>query len=225
MTSNQMHPHHKSQGLTLVELLVALAMAALLSVALVATFASYSRTQTAQDNIISMQQNLRAALYLMGRDLRMAGYRGDNPATAPKAGVTDAKADSISFSFLNEETGALSTITYLHYDSNADGMKDTLSRTMDADGPFIISEDIDGVEFFYTLDGGGQSTAPATIGSLDDIRSVEITILARTNRDDRNFSNTATYTPASDNSNAPWGTNNDGHRRRMGKSFILFRNM
>jgi type IV pilus assembly protein PilW len=213
------HPFEQDQGLTLVELLVALAMAAILSVALVASFSSYSRTQTAQENVISMQQNLRAALYLMSRDLRMAGYNGPNPAGAPSpAGFTTASADTLSFTALNDATNTLTTITYEFFDSNSDGTKDAIRRSDGTMTDELVAEGIDGVEFFYTMIGGGQSTSP---GTLANIRSVQITILACTNRNDTNFSNTTTYTTPS---GATW-TPNDGRRRRMGESVILLRNM
>jgi len=95
------------RGLTLVELLVALALAAMVSLALVSTFTSYSRTRTVQENVIAMQQNLRAALYLMGRDLRMAGYRGPNPTSAPAAGFVTANATTFSFTVVDDTTNTL----------------------------------------------------------------------------------------------------------------------
>lgn len=212
-------PLKDDQGLTLVELLVALAMSAILSVALVATFASYSRTQTAQNNVISMQQNLRAALYLMGRDLRMAGYQGPDPASAPAAGFLTANADSLSFTVLDDATNTLTTISYEFFDSDEDETKDAIQRSDEAMTDVLVAEDIDGVEFNYTLSDGSQTTTPGTLGN---IRSVEITILARAHRNDPNFSNTKPYTTAS---GATWGPYNDGRRRRIGESFILFRNM
>lgn len=218
MTRNHMHPHHNNKGLTLVELLVAMAMATILSVALVATFASYTRTQTAQENVISMQQNLRAALYLMGRDLRMAGYRGPNPTTAPPAGIDEASADSILFSFLDDDTGNLNYIKYDFFDSDGNGTKDIIRRN-----GVTVAEDIDGLEFFYTIGGGTPTkTTTPTPGEIGDIRSVEITLLASTNRNDKNFSNTSSYPTAS---GASWDSFNDGRRRRLGEGVILFRNM
>jgi type IV pilus assembly protein PilW len=213
------HQREDHQGFTLVELLVALAMAAILSVALVAIFSSYTRTQTAQENVISMQQNLRAALYLMGRDLRMAGYRGPDPATAPAAGFLTANADNLSFTVLDDATHTLTTISYQFSDSDGDGTNDAILRSDGTMANELVAENIDGVEFFYTLADGSQSTTPGTLGN---IRSVEISILARTNRNDPNFSNTTTYPTRS---LATWGPYDDGRRRRMGESVILFRNM
>lgn len=205
-------PSQNDQGLTLVELLVALAMATILSVALVATFASYSRTSVAQENVLSMQQNLRAALYLMGRDLRMAGYRGSDPSSAPSAGFVTANADNLSFTVLDDATNTLTTITYTFTNNTIQRSDGTMTNE-------VIAEAIQDVEFYYTSSGGGQSTTPGTLGNIE---SVEITVLARTKKNDPDFSNNTTYTtPSSDT----WGPYDDGRRRRMGESVILLRNM
>ncbi len=205
-------PSQNDQGLTLVELLVALAMATILSVALVATFASYSRTSVAQENVLSMQQNLRAALYLIGRDLRMAGYRGSDPASAPSAGFVTANADNLSFTVLDDATNTLTTITYTFTNN-------TIQRNDGGLANEVVAEAIEDVEFYYTSSGGGQSTTPGTLGNIE---SVEITILARTNKNDPDFSSNTTYTTPSTDT---WGPYNDGRRRRLGKSVILLRNM
>ncbi|BCS97141.1 hypothetical protein DSLASN_27730 [Desulfoluna limicola] len=213
------HTGKNNQGLTLVELIVAMAMATIVSVALVSIFTTQSRTQAAQENIISMQQNLRAALYLMGRDLRMAGYRGPDPASAPAAGFLTATASAISFTMVDDATNALTTVSYEYFDSDGDDVNDAIRRSDGATTNELVAENIDGVEFYYTLESGAQTTTPTTLGN---IRSVDITILARTNRNDRDFSNTTTYTPAS---GIPWGPYDDGRRRRIGEGVVLFRNI
>jgi type IV pilus assembly protein PilW len=208
------HTVENNRGLTLVELLVALAMAAIVSVALVAIFSSYTRTQTVQENVISMQQNLRAALYLMERDLRMAGYRGPDPTNAPAAGFLTANADNLSFTVVDDATNTLETITYTFTNNTIQRSDGSMANT-------VVAENVDGLEFYYTLKNDLQNTTYSG-GDLGNIRSVEITVLARTNRNDRDFTNTTTYTAAS---GATWGPFNDGRRRRISEGMILFRNM
>lgn len=214
-------PLEGNHGLTLLELIVALALATVVSVALISTFTAFSRSQTAQSNILAMQQNLRAALYLMGRDLRMAGYRGPDPASAPAAGFTAATSNALTFTMVNDDTNTLDAVTYDFVDSDGNGTKDVIRRSDATTTNAVVAEDIDGVEFYYTLDGGSQTIAP-TAGDLAAIRSVTITVLARAHRNDREFSNTETYTTAS---LATWGPFNDGRRRRLEQSVIRFRNM
>jgi type IV pilus assembly protein PilW len=71
-----------SGGFTLIELMIAMAVAALLFTAVYAAFGSQLRCHLEQQQTVDMQQNIRAAFALMQRDIRMAGYdatwRDDN---------------------------------------------------------------------------------------------------------------------------------------------------
>ena len=62
------------RGLTLIELLVALAISAILTAALYRTFIGQHRTYTAQEQVVDMQQNARVAINRMMREIRMAGF-------------------------------------------------------------------------------------------------------------------------------------------------------
>jgi type IV pilus assembly protein PilW len=64
----------RSAGLTLVELLVALAVAAILSVAILAALGFGARQDTVQGQIMQMNDQARAALTLLTRDLQSAGF-------------------------------------------------------------------------------------------------------------------------------------------------------
>lgn len=63
-------------GLTLVEILVALAVSSILLAGMVQIFASSRTTYTMQDGLSRMQENGRFALDFLTRDLRMGGYFG-----------------------------------------------------------------------------------------------------------------------------------------------------
>ncbi|NIS62022.1 MAG: prepilin-type N-terminal cleavage/methylation domain-containing protein, partial [Proteobacteria bacterium] len=62
------------RGLTLIELMVALAIAFIVVGAVYRTFTSQQRTYSIQDQVAEAQQNARVALNILMRDLRMAGY-------------------------------------------------------------------------------------------------------------------------------------------------------
>ncbi len=71
------HPRHrrnKQQGFSLTELLVAMVMVGIVMAAVYSTYKSQQDTYVAQEQVAEMQQNLRASLYQMARDLRMAGF-------------------------------------------------------------------------------------------------------------------------------------------------------
>jgi len=63
-----------NRGFTLVELMIAMAMAGIVSAAILMAFNSQQKTQVSQQLVVEMQQDLRAALYLMQQDIRMAGH-------------------------------------------------------------------------------------------------------------------------------------------------------
>jgi prepilin-type N-terminal cleavage/methylation domain-containing protein len=64
----------REQGVTLIELLIAMVIAALLVAAMYSFFLTQQRTYAVQDNVAEMQQNGRMALLTLVRNIRMAGY-------------------------------------------------------------------------------------------------------------------------------------------------------
>jgi len=62
------------QGFTMVELLVAMVLSLIVMGAVFLTFKSQQDSYVVQDQIVATQQNARAAMYLLTRDIQMAGY-------------------------------------------------------------------------------------------------------------------------------------------------------
>jgi len=68
------HTHNRAQrGFTLVELMVALAMAAIVVTGIFNLYLDLFKSTTQQDRVLQMQQNARVALDDLERDLRLAG--------------------------------------------------------------------------------------------------------------------------------------------------------
>ena len=67
----------KKDGVTLIELLIALVLSGLLTAVLYRAFISQQSTYTAQDQVAEMQQNVRIATVRMTKEIRMAAYGGD----------------------------------------------------------------------------------------------------------------------------------------------------
>jgi prepilin-type N-terminal cleavage/methylation domain-containing protein len=63
----------RQSGFTIIELMVALVISAIVTAAVYAIFITQQKTYAIQSGVTDMQQNARAALMLMVRDLRMAG--------------------------------------------------------------------------------------------------------------------------------------------------------
>lgn len=82
------------KGITLIELMIA---AAVLGIAVSGIYSAYHtqlKTYMVQMQIAEMQQNIRAGLDIMVREIRMAGY---DPLGTADAGILTAHADSIEF--------------------------------------------------------------------------------------------------------------------------------
>ncbi|MBW2645857.1 MAG: prepilin-type N-terminal cleavage/methylation domain-containing protein, partial [Deltaproteobacteria bacterium] len=61
-------------GFTLVELLVALAISACVMTAICSIYVSSDKVYTAQNQVVRAQQDARAGLDILGREIRMAGF-------------------------------------------------------------------------------------------------------------------------------------------------------
>ena len=78
-------------GFTLLELMIAMVIASIVAAAIMMSFDSQQKTQVNQQLVVEMQQDARAALYLMQQDIRMAGY-DETWEDANTDGVDDNRA-------------------------------------------------------------------------------------------------------------------------------------
>lgn len=76
MRRYNLNRHRRNSGLTLVELMVAIAISLLLTVAIGGVFLSSKSSFRYQDAMSRVQENARFAMEKMSRDIRMAGYNG-----------------------------------------------------------------------------------------------------------------------------------------------------
>ncbi len=80
----------KKNGVTLIELLIALVLSSILIGALYRAFITQQKTYMVQDQLADMQQNVRIAIGQMTKEIRMAGYGGDMlPIFGSVNGFTD----------------------------------------------------------------------------------------------------------------------------------------
>jgi len=66
------------KGVTLIELLVALVIAAITMAGIYRVFISQTKTYAIQDQVMEVQQSVRGAMEILLRDLRMTGFDDDN---------------------------------------------------------------------------------------------------------------------------------------------------
>ena len=239
------HNRKKEHGFTLVELLVAMAMTAVVMTAVYTLYKSQQDTYIAQDQVVEMQQNLRASFYQMARDLRMAGF---NPQRSPAVGgFTDTKLEGDG----NDETTTNSTHIAFYIDQNANGDVDAnddeqIAYRFDAANDRLekfsvttdtwqtVADNISAVDFVYLDPGGTDITndviatptvlyASTNLPYIDSIRSIELSIVARAGRIDRSFPGTPAYLNQQD---APiLAAQSDNYRKRLITTTIFCRNL
>jgi type IV pilus assembly protein PilW len=179
-----------------------------------------------QEQVAAMQQNLRAAMFYMEREIRMAGCDPTRKAK-PEPAIVTANADMIAFSEDTDADGTPTDIAYSMY-VDTDGVQ-KLGRTVAA-GQIPVAEHIDVLNFVYldknandlADDGAGNVANPANI---DKICSVELTIVARTAIQDRGYVDTDAYYNQRDLVNPILNPPNDRHRRKLLSTHIRCRNL
>jgi len=65
-------------GITLIELLVAFVICGIVVAGIYRVFVAQTRAYAVQDQVVEVQQNIRTAMEILLRDLRMAGYDNDS---------------------------------------------------------------------------------------------------------------------------------------------------
>lgn len=174
-----------TKGFTLIELLVAIAMLGVIITLMVNSKIGQQDQNITQQQAVEMQQNVRASVFLMSREIRSAGY---NPEYRTyDVGIVNAGANTLTFNRVAsddgddndndgtvDEDGELEIITYTLQDSNGDGDND-ITVAYNAGGANSIAENIQNLVFAY-FDENGAVTADTTA-----IRSIQITVTATTN--------------------------------------------
>jgi len=86
-----------SVGFTILELLIAMAIGLLVLGALYGVFTFQNKTLSNQEQIVELQQNARAAMDMMTREISMAGYNPAHMSGTTMPQISAATANSISF--------------------------------------------------------------------------------------------------------------------------------
>ncbi|OPY11069.1 MAG: hypothetical protein A4E66_01437 [Syntrophus sp. PtaB.Bin001] len=174
---------NKSLGFTLVELMISMLVGLIVLYASYDLFIMQNRTLSNQDQIVEMQQNARAAIDMLTREIRMAGY---NPAamtdTATKPQIKTATANSISFiADLNGDgtttAGPANPNENIGYDVyNSSGIS-CLGRTSNnVKQPTV--DHITSLNFTYVLDDG-TITATPTAAQRATIAKINVSVTAQ----------------------------------------------
>ena len=211
------------KGFTLIELLVAMFVAGIVMAGVYSAYYSQQKSFLVQDELSKMQQNLRAAMFFMAREIRMAGC---NPTGGADAKVVQKDDGTIHFTMDlrgkdpddpadGDTSDPNEDITYTLADLDGNGIMEIVRDT--GSGQQIVAENIDVLDFRY-LDENGAITGSAML-----VRSVQITIVARTGRGDLGYRDTTSYTNLQGAEILP--PPNDNFRRKTLATNIKCRNL
>ena len=170
----------EAQGFTIIELLLAVAIAGIVLSGFYSVYMSQQSSYRRQEEIAAMNQNIRSAMFYMGKEIRMAGL---DPTGTANAGIIENLPNRIRFTediqgqTKNDPPDGIigdsnENISYYLYDADGDGDTDLVRDA--GFGRRLIAENISSLLFDY-LDGDGNTTA-----SLPAIRFVEVTLKAMT---------------------------------------------
>ncbi len=202
------HAAGGAPGFTLVELMIVLTMFLVVLGAVYATYQSQQKTYLVQRQVANMQQNLRAGMYFLSQEIRMAGF---DPGSSGRFGLVSSfsgfpasgatcDADTIAFTLDDDED---ETIDSNDSELVAFRINDKLELQRFSTGAVnwqTLAENIEDLTFAY-LDEDGNTTA-----TLSNVRSVQVSMTARTEKPDGDFGG-------------------DGYRRRTMTSLIQCRNL
>ncbi|HBH28844.1 MAG TPA: hypothetical protein DDX99_08390 [Desulfofustis sp.] len=196
INGNDMRSRLTINGFTLMELMVGMVVSMAVVAGSVTVYISMVRGHNNQVKVVAMQQNLRATMDYLERNIRMAGYDPFGFAgagfSAEVAGTTyEVKSDEISFT---ADQGRISGSDFdynpngtidNHWNENfvfnlintAGNQSSTLHRLNAAGVPVELAENIDCLNFVYLDQAGNVIAAPVASADFDDIAAVQITLV------------------------------------------------
>jgi type IV pilus assembly protein PilW len=172
----------RDKGFTLIELLVVMVISGVVMAGIYQVYYTQQRSYMVQEQVAAMQQNLRAAMFFMSREIRMAGC---DPTGKASVGITSISSGSMSFTMdirgktADDDADGYAddpneNITYGLYDGDGDGDPDDLGR--DTGGGYqLLAQNISSLTFTY-YDGASPPVETLVPGN---VRSVRVTIRAK----------------------------------------------
>ena len=189
-----------SKGFTLIELMIALVITSILLAGIYTTYITQLKSHLTQQLIVEMQQNLRATMLIIERDIRMVGY---DPTLNAGAGILTMLGNS--FGFTMDVTGGENDGIDNDNDGGTDGFDPENDEDRFSDGDvndsneqirYGLDTDADGFQFLGRELGGVGGLQPVAefIDALNfvyldsagvvtndplAVKSVQVTIVGR----------------------------------------------
>jgi type IV pilus assembly protein PilW len=230
-------PHLGCAGFSLIEMIIVMGIFGIVAAAIVASYQSQQVSYVRQEKTVEAQQNVRAALFFLERDIRRCGYDPSEASAAATSTSMIARIAELRFAWDANEDGFIGTTEVIRYaltrdgnnsvnDDARDGLANdfpcSLGRAVGNGALEPIADNVEAIEFFYHFEDGTTATECTTQTQREQIRSIDVSILVRSRDTMRAYKDITTYTSAS---GAAWGPYNDNHIRRLMISNIRCRNM
>ena len=258
-------------GYTIVELMLSIVISSIILASLYQMFHSQQKNYMTHSESYNMNQNLRSAVYVLTKDLKIAGY---NPADSERItpgfvdnfdanifadiGKSDidyanekdrlaftadknsdecidadndkAAAEPICNEFKTKDPFALTDDgergEQIAYRLNGNNLERFNSEIYDAtnsleDAWQVIATNIDALNFTFIDKNNNVIDDPTTTANRDQIRHVEMSIIARTENRDYKYNSSKTYTNKQGDELCPTCQNDHYHRQQLSSTVRL----
>jgi type IV pilus assembly protein PilW len=179
----------KSKGFSLIEILVAMSAASILIGAIYGTYNAHQKSHVKQQLAVEMQQNIRAAMSFIKREIRMGGYDpaafdgidndglngADDAGESSGANILAANSSFINFTLdRNGDSDTSDSDENIFYsfsaadDTNGDGIADTGSAAFGRNagaGLFTLMENVHAIGFAYAFDDDLDGQMDTSVGN------------------------------------------------------------
>jgi len=187
---------NNERGFTLVELLIAMTIGLIILTALSSTFLMQRKIYDVQEQIVEMVQTTRAAMDMMTREIRMAGY---DPTGSAGAGIVSVVTNKIYITMDLNGDGALdNSDEHIVYDIYDNKLGRTVGPSANVNNPSVppyhqpVAENVENLQISQSGN------------------SINVSLIARTSKPDPDYTD-PTY--------------GDHYRRYTLTSFITPRNL
>ena len=175
------HLFNEQRGFSLTELLIAMVIMSIVSLAIYGVFSVSSRTYTTQSVTADVQQSVRAAMEVMLQDIREAGL---DPTASGNFGIEAAEATKLRFTSdsidagTNDFNGVLEDtnserITYVLLGTE---LNQILNETTASPNSQPLIRGVQNLNFTYYDAGGTDLGSPVPSLQLADIRTIDVSI-------------------------------------------------
>ena len=203
----------KQTGVTLIELMLALAISSILMLGVSSIYISSKRGYKIQDNLARQQENSRFSLQILMRDLRMAGYpkttiknpimtaaseTADGGGTAPDMITVQYEASvdclgqplTLAANACADDASKICAINKYYIATDANNNKNLYCLGNGGANPDVIAENVTNLQIEYGVDNNTTGTANGyfswndlTTNDIPNIVSIRFALLSQTPND------------------------------------------